>query len=145
MIYVTDSKDPENGRLIRGDFTDYGPIFVDRVAGTVFKGNDDIFTRNIQYTFADDGLSLTLSYEKFIFRWSRRTYMYTFARFDNVGKNNYRAVFELYDVADDGDPIYKGFYWITLQEADTQIGTGETAGTINAPIGGNSYPATRQP
>lgn len=131
LIYVTDSKDPENGRLIRGDFTDYGPIFVDRVAGAVFVGSN-----SAKYVFNSD-MSITFT-RRFVI--PIKTVTLKFARFDNDLKNNNTAVFEMIDGG-----LYNGYYRVTLSDGDTKIGTGETAGAIGAPVGDSSYPATRQP
>ena len=130
LIYVTDSKDPENGRLIRGDFTDYGPIFVDRVAGAVFVGESPI-----KYVFNSD-MSITFTYKYML---STKTSTYEFARFDNELKNNYRAVYRMKDT--------DKYYFVVLESDDNHIKSSETgsSGNLSFPNTILNYSATRQP
>lgn len=130
LIYVTDSKDPENGRLIRGDFTDYGPIFVDRVAGAVFVGESPI-----KYVFNSD-MSITFTYKYIL---STTTSTYEFARFDNELKNNYRAVYRMKDT--------DKYYFVVLESDDNHIKSSETgsSGNLSFPNTILNYSATRQP
>lgn len=130
LIYVTDSKDPENGRLIRGDFTDYGPIFVDRVAGAVFVGESPI-----KYVFNSD-MSITFTYKYML---STKTSTYEFARFDNELKNNYRAVYRMKDT--------DKYYFVVLESDDNHIKSSETgsSGNLSFPNTILNYSAIRQP
>ena len=66
------------------NFTDHGPIFVDRVAGAVFTNGV------ISYTFSEDGLS-------FVLKNDTKAWNYTFARFDNELTENYTAVYQYKD------------------------------------------------
>lgn len=135
LIYVTDSKDPENGRLIRGDFTDHGPIFVDRVAGAVFTNG------GISYTFSEDGLS-------FVLKDGTKAWNYTFARFDNELTENYTAVYQYKDT-------WNGYGRAVLTPRNNPlkndvIKVSTVGGTIGGLGSGASdlglgYEATRQP
>lgn len=70
--------------MYQENFTDHGPIFVDRVAGAVFTNG------GISYTFSEDGLS-------FVLKDGSKTWNYTFARFDNALTENYTAVYQFKD------------------------------------------------
>lgn len=91
--------------MYQENFTDHGPIFVDRVAGAVFTYPAEVYyalvgyVKNVQYKFSDDGLSFELSYDQsWAFGiWYEKKFTYTFARFDNELTENYTAVYQFKD------------------------------------------------
>lgn len=100
---------------------DYGPIFVDRVAGATFTNGD------ISYTFAPDGLSFNLTYKDGLILYENCSY--TFARFDTENKTHSEAVFYR-----NKDILFKGYYRVKLSDSgtvkDAKITSSLTATTI---------------
>lgn len=117
------------------NFTDHGPIFVDRVAGAVFTNG------GISYTFSEDGLS-------FVLKDGTKAWNYTFARFDNELTENYTAVYQYKDT-------WNGYGRAVLTPRNNPlkndvIKVSTVGGTIGGLGSGASdlglgYEATRQP
>lgn len=124
----------ENGKNYEYSKTDYGPIFVDRVAGAVFlKGN-------IRYEFSEDGLSFDFWYNSNFSKPADEHY--TFARFDNSMENHNKAVYYHYKFAGIN-------YWPVqfTKDNDDVIYKSSGAGAIGTPGTGTilGNPADRQP
>lgn len=132
---------PAEGLITDGEimyeenFTDHGPIFVDRVAGAVFMNG------GISYTFSEDGLS-------FVLKDGAKTWNYTFARFDNALTENYTAVYQFKDstlgygrvvLTPRNNPLKNDV--IKISTVGGTLG-GLGSGAFDLGLG---YPATRQP
>lgn len=124
----------ENGKNYEYSKTDYGPIFVDRVAGAVFQKG------NIRYEFSEDGLSFDFWYNGNFSKPADEHY--TFARFDNSMENHNKAVYYHYKFAGIN-------YWPVqfTKDNDDVIYKSSGAGAIGTPGTGTilGNPATRQP
>lgn len=142
--------------MYQENFTDHGPIFVDRVAGAVFTYPAEVYyalvgyVKNVQYKFSDDGLSFELSYDQsWAFGiWYEKKFTYTFARFDNKLTENYTAVYQFEDSG-------TGYGRVVLTPRDNPLeNNGIKVSIVGAAIdgvgdgnseGGLGINATRQP
>lgn len=142
--------------MYQENFTDHGPIFVDRVAGAVFTYPAEVYyalvgyVKNVQYKFSDDGLSFELSYDQsWAFGiWYEKKFTYTFARFDNELTENYTAVYQFKDSG-------TGYGRVVLTPRDNPLeNNGIKVSIVGAAIdgvgdgnseGGLGINATRQP
>lgn len=142
--------------MYQENFTDHGPIFVDRVAGAVFTYPAEVYyalvgyVKNVQYKFSDDGLSFELSYDQsWAFGiWYEKKFTYTFARFDNELTENYTAVYQFEDSG-------TGYGRVVLTPRDNPLeNNGIKVSIVGAAIngvgdgnseGGLGINATRQP
>ena len=105
-------------------FTDYGPIFADRVRGATFVKKDGEYISltigtiyNVEYKFNSDATELILTYSYSPDRYAEETFNYELYRYDNDAKNNYRGVYKcLNGGVDIFDIVYS---WVTLTDNNT--------------------------
>ena len=105
-------------------FTDYGPIFADRVRGATFVKKDGEYISltigtiyNVEYKFNSDATELILTYSYSPDKYAEETFNYELYRYDNDAKNNYRGV---YKCLNGGVAIFDIVYsWVTLTDNNT--------------------------
>lgn len=128
-------------------FTDYGPIFADRVRGArFFKAEKEDITivrtvYNVEYIFNEDATKVVLTYSYSPDKYAEETFNYTLARYDNDANNNYRAVYE----SAEAGTAFK-YSWIELSNNDNTVKVSRDYGAIGTPgsFGGVAYEAYRQ-